>query len=115
MKRALPYLIGAVITFGVIALAMAISFFLFPSPERALPFSATDITIEKHINGFLPDYSFHISAKITPEEYKRFVRRIGLSKHPYDSDGWMYSETEKDWYRNADYKDGYLHYSEGET
>ena len=49
--------------------------------RRALPFSAEDVH-EWHLeNGFLPDYSYQLKAKITADQFSRYVDRLGLTPH----------------------------------
>lgn len=110
------YLFGFLAAIFVWGLTKGLFYIFFPTPEQALPFGATDISIENHINGFLPDYSYNLSAKIKEEDFKKFIKKIGIHKY-FIPDKNIYQEEDKEneWSREAYYKEGYLYYSEGKS
>ncbi len=48
---------------------------------RALPSSATDVHEWSREDGFLPDYTYLLRARITPEEFQSYVQARGLTPH----------------------------------
>ena len=63
-------------------------------PRRALPFDAEDVHEWYMANGFLPDYSYQLKAKITHEQFLRYVSRLGLTPH---SDTRRYTQSPIPW------------------
>jgi hypothetical protein len=62
--------------------------------RRALPWSATDIHEWSREDGFLPDYTYLLKAKITPEEFRSYVHARGLTPHAAsreyeDQESWL--------------------------
>src|SRR5688572_18330631 len=64
---------------------MLVVWFFWPSSQwsfrRALPRTAQDVHEWYWEDRFLPDYSYHLKAKITPDEFQRYVQRLGLTLH----------------------------------
>ncbi len=46
-----------------------------------LPWSASEIYEWSREDGFLPDYSYFLKAKITQEEYLKYIEELNLKKH----------------------------------
>ncbi len=55
-----------------------------PSWRRHLPATATDIHEWAWADGFLPDYSYFLKARIAEAEFQQFVARLGLTPHTSD-------------------------------
>ena len=55
-----------------------------PSWRRYLPRTATDIHEWAWADGFLPDYSYLLKARITDGEFQTFVTQLGLTPHTAD-------------------------------
>ena len=52
-----------------------------PSWRRHLPASATDIQEWSWADGFLPDFSYQLKARVTDAEFHQFVASLGLTPH----------------------------------
>lgn len=50
--------------------------------RKALPFSTWDIQESYWSDGFLPDYSYCLKAKMTREEFEAYISRFGLTLNP---------------------------------
>ena len=115
-KNVKAFFAGLLTTFTIAVAGKVVINYGFPSPESALPWEATDIRIERYVNGFLPDYTYSMRAAISERDFLEFVRRIGLSAH-YDPVRETYREEDRrrHWQREAYYRDGYLHYTESQV
>ncbi|MGC3956462.1 MAG: hypothetical protein QM813_00340 [Verrucomicrobiota bacterium] len=52
-----------------------------PSWRQDLPATATDVHEWVWADGFLPDYSYLLKARISEDEFREFVTRLGLTAH----------------------------------
>ena len=75
--------------FAVLLLKFAFSPNEKPSWRGRLPASATDIHEWVWADGFLPDYSYLLKARITETEFQQFIAQLGLTPHTPDRE---YSE-----------------------
>lgn len=77
---------GCLIALAVLGVVGTIAFLWIrpdqSSARRALPFSAEDIHEWEKDFGFLPDFTYHLKAKITEEQFHRYVEKLGLTPHP---------------------------------
>jgi hypothetical protein len=62
--------------------------------RRALPSTATDIHEFDRSDGFLPDYSYYLKARISSDEFQTYVERRHLK--PFSEDG-QYDESPHPW------------------
>jgi len=77
---------GRLLLVLAIVSALAAVGFLWFRPDqmparRALPFGAEGIHEWYRSNGFLPDYSYQLKAKITEEQFRQYVSNLGLTPH----------------------------------
>jgi hypothetical protein len=114
LKDIKKYLIGFLAAVFMYVAINGFCFFFYPTPKQALPFGATQIQIQQYINGFLPDYSYDLKAKVSENDFQNFIKKIGLDKF-YNPENKIYQDEDKknEWSREAYYKEGYLYYSEG--
>jgi hypothetical protein len=86
--------------------------FLFPSPQNALRF-CTSFKEERYEDGFLPDFSYKLEAKITADQFKRFVRLTGFPessrRNPFL---YIIDKPEREYGKKAEYLGGTLYYEE---
>jgi|UniRef100_UPI00378382F2 hypothetical protein len=70
---------------AVTIISLAAWFFWPASNEwsfhRALPRSAQGVQEWYWADGFLPDYSYHLKARITQQEFDNYVKKLGLTPH----------------------------------
>ncbi|MCP4782285.1 MAG: hypothetical protein GY903_30980 [Fuerstiella sp.] len=58
-------------------------YYLFEWPlRRALPWSASSIHEHSWDDGFLPDYTYHLRADLSCDQYMNYASRLDL--HPHD-------------------------------
>ena len=64
-----------------------------PSWKSHLPSSASDVQEWSWADGFLPDYSYQLKARVTEAEFQKFVSDLGLTPHTperkYSEDSWL--------------------------
>ncbi len=71
-------------------------FYMRISPlRRALPWNASEVREWKWQEGALPDYMYHMSAKLAPHDFDAYVEKIGLRPHNDQPDIHGY---EFEWY-----------------
>jgi len=81
----------------VVLLACVGRYYLFESPQRrALPWGASNIHEHYWSDGLLPDYSYHLRADITRDQFLEYAERLDLSPHDPQGDPHDYS-----WHWNA--------------
>jgi len=86
---------------------------IVPTPRQALPFGATSIKENIYVNGFLPDFSYKLEAKVTPNGFHRFVRRMRFPAPSRQSDTlYVFEEPDKEYRMSAEYRDGILCFEE---
>jgi hypothetical protein len=49
--------------------------------RHELPWGAQDVHEWHWSDGLLPDYAYHLKAKITEPEFKRYIAKFGLTPH----------------------------------
>jgi hypothetical protein len=83
--------------------------------RRALPFNASDIHEYYKDFGFLPDYVYHLKAKISADQFQSYVDSLGLTPHTptrvyTDDKAWLsWSSMSSDvgaWWNPTDSLDG---------
>ena len=80
--------------------------------RRLLPGDAKDVHELIHENGLLPDYTYQLKAKISDEQFRKYVERLGLTPHfsgrPYsDEQHWLnWQAREPDWWDPSESLDG---------
>ncbi len=63
--------------------------------RRALPSHAEDVHESIREDGFLPDYRYKLKAKISEEQFRRYIEQFGLTAHSSmrkysdDADVWL--------------------------
>ena len=62
--------------------------------RRALPSNAEDVHEWFREDGFLPDYSYQLKAKISDEQFHRYIERFELTPHSPER---QYSEGPEPW------------------
>ncbi len=76
---------GCLLALAPLAVAGIIAFLWIRPDEttarRALPSSAEDIHEWEQDFGFLPDFTYHLKAKITEEHFHHYVDKFGLTPH----------------------------------
>ena len=82
-----------------ILLAVGAVYFLWMRPDqwrfrRELPWSAQGIQEWHWSDGFLPDYSYHLKARITEEQFHTYIAKFGLALHTPTR---QYSESPDPW------------------
>jgi hypothetical protein len=83
---------------------------------RSLPWSASEIRQFYWGEDFLPDYTYHLKAKMREEEFEAFVRRHGLTLHSAErqyadksrSASWSSAEKLKWWDPSASLEGTYV-------
>ncbi len=76
--------------------------------RKALPESAVVLKEDAWEDGFLPDYSYHLIARVSPPEFLAYVGRFNLK--PLTRDGRVvYERVEGDETIEAWYENGCLH------
>jgi hypothetical protein len=112
MKDMKPLFVGfawGVVTCVIVEIGV---WFLFPSPRNALPI-CTSIKEEFYQDGFLPDFSYKLEAKITADQFKRFVRITGFPessrRNPYL---YVIDKPEREYQKKAEYLGGTLYFEE---
>jgi hypothetical protein len=108
-----------------------------PSWRQNLPATATDVHEWSWADGFLPDYSYLLKARVTETEFTQFVALLGLTPHTparqyseeshwlswraapgFDGDWWDASDSldstfvreGQDTWSFAKYENGYLYF-----
>jgi hypothetical protein len=69
-----------------ILFAIGLILFLWARPDqwrfrRELPWRAQDVKEWHQSDGFLPDYSYQLKAKITEEQFHRYIAKFELTPH----------------------------------
>ena len=82
-----------------IFLAICFAWFLWYRPDQwrfrhKLPWSAQDVHEWHREDGFLPDYSYLLKAKITEAQFRRYITKFGLTSHTASR---QYSESPDPW------------------
>jgi hypothetical protein len=89
--------------------------------RRLLPGDAQDVHELIHEYGFLPDYTYQLKAKISDEQFRQYVERLGLTPHfagrQYsDVPAWLnWKEGEADWWDPSESLDATYVEQIGET
>ena len=83
----------------LLLLAVGVGWFISARPDqwafrRALPWSASDVHEWIWSETLLPDYSYHLKARVTEEEFGRYTARFGLTPH---AETRQYSEAAPLW------------------
>ena len=66
-------------------------YYLFEWPlRRALPWGASNIHEHSWDDGFLPDYTYHLRADLSRDQYLNYVSRLGLKPHAPSGDPHTY-------------------------
>jgi hypothetical protein len=71
---------AAVLVVYVVGLAISYQVFTWPF-RKALPWSAKDVHEWYMTDGLLPDYSYQLKARVTEEQFRRYIARFGLTPH----------------------------------
>ncbi len=69
--------------------------------RRALPSNAEDVHEWFREDGFLPDYRYKLKAKISDEQFHRYIERFELTPH---SPQRRYSDSPETWLRWQDHR-----------
>ena len=86
-----------------------------PAATSALPSSATDVHEWAHDDGFLPDYTHLLKARITADEFRAYVEKAGMAPHTptrkYEDDehwlNWRFTGgCHEDWWDPSDSLEG---------
>ena len=86
---------------------------MFPTPRQALPFGATSIREDIYVNGFLPDFSYKLEAKVKPDGFDRFVRRMRFPARSRQSATlYVVEEPDREYRMSAEFRDGTLCFEE---
>ena len=120
------WLVIAAVVVGLILLKAAFFFATWNEwgLRKALPRTAEDVHEWAWEDGFLPDYSYMLKARISEQEFKEYVEYFGLTPHSPDR---QYSEDDhnlswrpcglfdEDWWDVSDTLDANTFVSEGQT
>jgi len=104
--RCWPWLSAGVVL-AIFLLGVTASYYLVTSPLRTgLPMSASDIREQCWSDGFLPDYAYHLRAKIPQSEFTQYAQRMGLRPYSRADDPHKFSwrnhgESEMRWWDPA--------------
>ena len=133
-RRHIVIPISCMVAGAMMAFALLASYRAFrPTPRQALLLiGATDIHEYSAVSGFLPDFSYHLKARINERAVQRFLRRMNLDtiwspgrdayKGRWQQEGhwWQPSPDmtgtyidylpERSFVRMAKYEEGYLYY-----
>lgn len=112
MKNTKPLCIGFVLGILTCGLATIGKIVVFPSPSEALPFCST---YKEEFCGFglIPDYSYKLEAKISDNQFKRFVYLVGFPESSRRNPHlYVIDEPGDDYERKAEYVGGMLYYEE---
>lgn len=75
------------------------------SYRKALPWSATDISEHAWTEGFLPDYSYWMRAKISETQFEAYVAKYALQQSKDDSYSWQSDEHKPSWFKSQSIED----------
>ena len=91
----LPTLFFAVWLIGVVS---NYEFVTWPY-RKALPWTASDVQDYAWTEGFLPDYSYWMRARLSRDQFRVYITKYGLNQAESGGDSWLCDDRAPAWFR----------------